>query len=64
MINYCGKDALLIPTFILEVEKWPIVSVMELVIAFLAIGPPSPQIGMIRAVVCPNGHTDLSKRSC
>jgi hypothetical protein len=64
MINCCGKDALLIPTLALEVEKWPIASVMEPVRAFPATGPPSPQNGMIRAVLCPNGHTDLSKGSC
>lgn len=46
MINYCGKDALLTPASVLGVEKWPIASVMELVRAFPATGPPSQQNGM------------------
>jgi hypothetical protein len=43
MINYCGKDALLIPVLILEAEKWPIASVMELARAFQATGSLSTE---------------------
>jgi hypothetical protein len=64
MVNDCGKDTLLIPAFVLEVEKWPIASAMEPVRAYPTTGPPSPQNGMIGGVVYPTGHTDLSESSC